>query len=175
MKKHPFAPVVAYIALSITTVFPQVGYAEDTPLLFLCSTTNSVPATIARTPHGDVPIVFWNSPDLGSSDATLIEQCEEVSRRFQTRYNDGTFNYITTGIIDGQLVTCAAQSQGGACSEPLFNLQDHQSESASPPSRPSLQLQRILRIRVPTDGPIHETPPRIYIDLERYLNGGYRE
>ncbi|MCU0517962.1 MAG: COP23 domain-containing protein [Oscillatoria sp. Prado101] len=114
----------------------------------------------------EVPVILWNSPDIGDSGDPPQQRCQNVSEKFQIYYNTGTLNYITTARRDGQVVACAAQGAGEPCSEVLFPLKSDE-------KNPKSALQRILRIRVPADGPISETDLRVYISLDKYLNGQY--
>lgn len=153
------------IALLSATAISQPSRAED--ITFLCGTNNGVPATIARTARGEVPMILWNASTVTSVGDTPQKLCEDVSKKFQTYYNSGTLKYITTARKKDQLVVCIAQEENGSCSgEPLFALNSNS-------SNPSATLQRILRIRVASAAPISETSPRVYISLEKYLKGEY--
>lgn len=152
------------IALGTAATFSQPGAAEGTT--FFCGASDGIPATIARTSGGEVPVILWNSPDIGDSGDTPQKRCLDVSQKFQIYYDTGTLNYITTARRDGQVVACAAQGAGEPCAEVLFPLKPDR-------TNPKSALQRILRIRVPADGPISETDPRVYISLDKYLNGQY--
>ena len=163
--KAPISCAIAIALLSATTI-NQSSSAEDTT--FFCGSSNGVPATIVRTPRGEVPMIVWNSSNLGGSGDTPQKQCEEVSKRFQTDYNSGTLKYITTERRNGQLVVCLAQNEKEPCSgEPLFVL------NSSNDSKPSDTLQRIFRIRVVSAAAISETGDRVYISLDKYLKGEY--
>jgi hypothetical protein len=153
------------IAFLSASVLSQPTTAEETA--FFCGTSQGVPATIARTPRGEVPIIFWNSSTLSKSGDMPQKLCEEVSQKFQTYYKNGTLKYITTERKNGQLVACVAQEENGSCSgEPLFSLNSNE-------SNPRVTLQRIFRIRVASAAPINETNSRLYINLDKYLKGEY--
>jgi hypothetical protein len=153
------------IALFSITTLSQPSFAQSPT--FFCGTSNGVPATIAHTSSGEVPMILWNSSDLSDSGDTPHKRCEEVSNRFQTYYKIGKLKYITTERRNGQLVVCVAQEENGPCSdEPLFALQSDQ-------SNPKATLQRIFRIRVASAVPSNEMSSRIYISLDKYLNGEY--
>lgn len=152
------------IALLATTAISQPSAAEDTT--FFCGTSNGIPATIARTSHGDVPLIVWNSSNLGRSGDTPQQRCEDVSKKFQTYYNNGTLKYITTERRNGQLVACVAPKENEPCTGVLFSLNSNE-------TNPRDTLQRIFRIRVASTAPISETGTRVYISLDKYLNGEY--
>lgn len=154
------------LALSPSSTLSQPRTTDTTT--FACDTSNGSPATVARTPRGDIPILMWGSELLESEIETDPQQeCQEVARRFQTYYDSGQLNYITTGRMDGELVACAAEQEKGSCTGKLFALNSS--------GRPGNTLQRILRIRVPADGPISETGVRTYVQFDKYLNGEYPE
>lgn len=161
---------IAKLASSIftllsVTIITQPSFAESTT--FFCGTNNGIPATIARTPRGEVPMILWNSSNLGELGDTPQKRCEEVSHKFQTYYNTGKLKYITTERRNGQVVACVAQEENGPCGdEPLFTLSLDE-------TTPRASLQRIFRIRVTSAAPINEMGSRIYISLDKYLNGEY--
>lgn len=166
-------------SLAVILLLPQTAVAQSsTPgnMTFFCGNLDSVPATIARTSTGEVPIIFWNSPDLGESDTPLQERCQEVSAKFQTYYERGELNYLTTGRYcpsgreSCQDFACVAQDKDEGCKgRLLFSLQ-----LTDPYDTPGNALQRIVRVRVSSDTPpIGETPPNPYVNMQKYLNGDY--
>lgn len=169
MKKLFEAQIYSALAialLSASTITPP-SRAQSSTTNFFCGTSNGVPATIARTPQGEVPMILWNSPNLVSSGDTPQKSCEEVSSRLQTYYNNGTLKYFTTGFKNGQTVVCVAQEENGPCSgEPLFALNSNG-------STPRDSLQRIFRIRVASAAAISESTQPVYISLDKFLNGQY--
>lgn len=112
-------------------------------------------------------MILWSSSTLGELGDTPQKRCEEVSNKFQTYYNTGKLKYITTERRKGQVVACVAQEENGPCGdEALFTLKSDE-------TTPRASLQRIFRIRVASAAPINETGSRIYINLDKYLNGEY--
>ncbi|HEY9602917.1 MAG TPA: COP23 domain-containing protein [Allocoleopsis sp.] len=153
-----------FTLLSVT-ILTQPSFAESTT--FFCGTSNGIPATIARTPRGEVLMILWNSSNFGELGDTPQKRCEEVSHTFQTYYNMGKLKYITTDRRNGQVVACVAQEENGPCGdEALFTLKSDE-------TTPRASLQRIFRIRVASAAPINETGSRLYISLDKYLNGEY--
>lgn len=145
---------------------PSLAQPEPvTGTTFFCGAIADIPATIARTPNGEMPIVIWDATRLPDTGVDLQQQCEEVSQRFQTYHDNGSLNYITSGMMDGELVACVADAEGEACTGMLFPLK--------PDINPRGSLQQIFRIRVASVGPIGETGDRLYINLDKYLNGEY--
>ena len=152
------------IALGSNPVILSSSWAAD--ITFQCTIRNGVPTTVAQTSHAEVAVVLWNSPDIAISPGeTQQTECEAGSQRFQTYHDNDALNYITTGTMQGQRVACVAEQVRGGCRGRLFAL--------APTSRPRTALQRILRIRIPTEGSIIQTDARAYVDLMRYLEIEY--
>jgi hypothetical protein len=160
-----------FLAIALFTssmvLVSAVSRAEET-IRFSCTEVDGVLATIADTPQGTTPIVFWNSPEIDTSEMTPAELCETAAQRFQAYGQEPSFPYITTGRLDRRPVVCLAD-YGGGCIEPLFALRP--GELGDPGGRPPLQLGRILRVRVVGDRPVQETGCRIYVSLDHYLSG----
>ncbi|WP_404785011.1 COP23 domain-containing protein [Altericista sp. CCNU0014] len=149
-------PVAAYLVANLTGVL-----ANTTENKFYCGQSKNVPATMAKTSRGVVPVIHWVST-LGET-YTPEYRCKVVSEKFQTFYNDGTLNYLTTGIVNQQPVICAAQKNNGPCSGVLFTLK--------PNSDPSRTLQRLLSIRDRAPGVVlNESAPQVYINMADFLN-----
>ena len=154
------------IAIALSSNIVTLSSSLAAEVTFRCAIRDGVPTTIAQTPQGGAPVVFWNSPDIAiAPNTTQQAECETGSQRFQIYHDNGALNYITTGRTQGQLVACVTEYVGGGCRGTLFALQTTRS--------PRTALQRILRIRLPTEGPISHTGPRAYVDLMRYLGGEY--
>ncbi len=164
MKNSPFTPIIVAIAFSAnaTLTLPSLAEADET---FFCGTSDGVPATLARTSEGIEPIILWNSPYLGESDSTPEELCEKVSQQFQTNDSNGQLNYITTGRRNRKTMACIADIEGGACREFLFTLRAD--------LKPRTALQRLLEIRIESDGSTTETGTPVYVSVERRLNNEY--
>ena len=171
-----FGSVIALMptaSLSLPTNDLPTMADPEKDIRFVCSTSEETPATIAQTANGDIPIVYWNA-EFGTDEQMKQEQCETVSQRFQTYYENGELNYISTGFNSESKKTfvCVAElvldnegKEQPRCIGNLFALNSNRSSRAS--------LQRILRIRVPADGPISETGGRTYIQWDKFLNGEY--
>ncbi|MEL6136235.1 MAG: COP23 domain-containing protein [Cyanobacteria bacterium J06626_23] len=135
-------------------------------LQFSCIVDTDVPELMARTGDVKVSVVSWDSAEIAiSPESTPAADCQASAARFQTLHDAGLLHYITTGRMDGQLVVCAAEVAQGRCVGRLFDLVSTQ--------RPRRSLQRVLSIRLPTEGPIEETGPRPYVSWTRLLQGDY--
>ncbi len=131
---------------------------------FVCSSSDGVPATVAQTANGEVPIILWSSDYFDSAGHTAESRCQEVSNRFQTYYENGSLKFMTTGRMNRQNVVCVAERENGPCSGLLFTLK--------PGSDPNETLEKLLARRSQSGGPLNETRDRVYIDMNHYLQEG---
>lgn len=166
--------LLATIAIALLSASTTAQTKTQSSPTFFCDIRNGNPVTVARTPGREVTVINWNAPDINSANSSPQELCKQVSEQFQSYYNDST-RYVTTGrnCPEGrhscQVFACVARSEKEGCrGRFLFPLKLNDSYDT-----PRAALQRIMHIRVPYDGPIYETPPPVYIDLERYLEGAY--
>lgn len=127
---------------------------------FYCGQSKNVPTTMAQTSRGPVSVIRWVST-LGE-EYTPESRCKIVSEKFQTFYQDGTLNYLTTGVVNQQNVICAAQVENGSCVGVLFTLK--------PNSDPGRTLERLLSVRDRAPNAVlNEGAPRVYISLKDFL------
>lgn len=170
MKKSTLSTILAAgtIAVGGLSIASQPSQAQSTT--FVCETTGGTPTTYAVTPRGYVPVIRWVSHHFSGSGYTPQQRCAEVTSRFQTYYNDGSLNFITTGIMNDQPVVCVTGTYGGSCTGLLFTLK--QGENAS------RVIQQLFDVRVGASGPLYESTnggasnsnSPIYIDMNEYLN-----
>ncbi|MBD2516054.1 hypothetical protein H6G93_13740 [Nostoc sp. FACHB-973] len=127
----------------------QPSLAQDST--FFCgNNTQGIPTTYARTQRGNVPVIRWVSWDFAASGYNPQQRCQEVTGRFQTYKNNGTLNYITTGIMNRQSVVCVSDTKGGGCQGLLFTLK--------PGANASRVLQQLFNIGDGTaTGPVYES------------------
>lgn len=136
------------------------AFANPTQNKFFCGRTKNVPTTMAHTSRGPVPVIRWLST-LGET-YTPEYRCQIVSDKFQTFYNDGTLNFLTTGVVNQQKVICAAQFENGPCSGVLFTLK--------PNSDPAQTLKRLLSVRDRAPNLVlNESAPQVYINVQEFL------
>lgn len=121
-----------------------------------------MPATVAKTPQGDVPVILWKY--TGFRGYTPQQRCLEVSNRFQRFHENGTLKFLTTGRMNRKNVVCVAESETTPCVGLLFTLR--------PGVNPNDTLKELLAVRTQAGGALNETGDRIYIDLEQYLREG---
>jgi len=150
----------------IIGILPSVAIAQPTPpkvddIKFLCGVSRGFPATIARTPRGNITLILWKSEYFSSSGWTPQRRCEAVSARFQLAYTNDALNYITTGRKNGYPVVCLARSLNGACSGILFTVK------SGGDARRKLELLESVRIRV--SGPLDESTGRNYFDILEFV------
>jgi Circadian oscillating protein COP23 len=148
--------ILVYLSNNLTSV-----RADTTGSKFYCGQSKSVPTTMAQTSRGAVPVIHWVST-LGEN-YTPEYRCKIVSEKFQTFYNNGMLNYLTTGIVNQQPVICAAQQENGPCAGVLFTLK--------PNSDSGRTLQRLLSIRDRAPGMVlNESAPQVYINMADFLS-----
>ena len=135
--------------------------ADTTGSKFYCGHSKNVPTTMAKTSRGAVSVIHWVST-LGET-YTPEKRCQIVSEKFQTFYQDGTLNYLTTGTVNHQPVICAAQHENGPCTGVLFTLK--------PNSDPGRTLQHLLSIRDRAPGLVlNESAPQLYVNMADFLD-----
>ncbi|PZD73317.1 hypothetical protein C1752_02181 [Acaryochloris thomasi RCC1774] len=165
MKLGRIASVLAFSALTCAVVKLPAAAAERR---FACGSSSGVPATMAKTSRGLVPVIKWTSSHFSSSGYSPLRRCQIVSDKFQEYYETGQLNYLTTGRVsypnqvDYQNVVCVAKARLGACNGVLFTLK--------PGSNPGRTLQRLMDVRLQASGPLNETSGRVYIEMEKFLN-----
>lgn len=157
----------AALTLTAVAVFQSPSKASGTSFhcgVWLTGPNAGVPVTFARTPVGAIPIINWVSNQFSDSGYTPERRCQEVSGRFQSAYNQGTLNYITTGYKNGQPVVCTSSSNGGQCSMVLFTLK--------PGSDASRTVQQLFDIRNLAAGALYESEDdEVYLDMNAFLEG----
>lgn len=108
--------IVLATALATTATINQPSHAEGTT--FYCGKRNNVATTFVRTQDGKkVPMVRWVSSSYFPPPWTAQRRCQEVSRRFQKNYDNGTLRQIKTGVLRGEPVVCAAVNQSNPCTD----------------------------------------------------------
>jgi hypothetical protein len=164
----------AAIAFSAATVISQPSNAcpegqsscapdghIDERNIFFCDRSHGVPTTAVRTPGGVMPVIRWVSHFFLPSGYDPYARCQDVSARFQTYYNNGMLDYITTGIVNRQPVVCVTDTTGGPCQGILFTLKPGQNASRI--------IEQLFDIRAGASGPLYESNSRVYLDMNKYL------
>jgi Circadian oscillating protein COP23 len=150
-------------AFGLISSISQPSYAGSQT--FYCSTSKNIPATMARTPRGSVPMILWAANDSFPAPWNNPQRrCLEVSRRFQKNYENGTLRYLTTGTLRGQPVICGATSKYASCKDStvLFTLKPGRDANET--------LQSILDIRGLAAGRVPIENDDTVIDFDLYLN-----
>jgi hypothetical protein len=148
------------LAQLVTLWVANIAQADTAQRKFYCGQSKNAPTTMAKTSRGPVSVIRWVST-LGET-YTPESRCQIVSEKFQTYYNDGTLNYLTTGVVNQQNVICAAKVQGGSCTGVLFTLK--------PNSNPDQTLKRLLSIRDRTTNIVlNETAEKVYVNMNDFL------
>ncbi|KOR37259.1 MULTISPECIES: COP23 domain-containing protein [Planktothricoides] len=156
------------VAVATTVNLPTVAQQNRR---FFCGTDFSpthgtVPATIARTERGPVPMIHWVSDWIKDPKWTPQTRCEAVADRFQRYHDNGTLKYMRTGNSGNYPVICIADTKGGNC------LQEDILVTLEPGTNADDVLQQMtdLRSRV-GGGPIELNDDLFfYVDGEAYIN-----
>lgn len=167
MNIQSFAKTSTAFALVLLATATSCQKSTAATPRFYCGTKDGIPATVARTSRGDVPIIRWVSTYFNAKGYTPETRCMEVSKKFQTFYDNGTLNYITSARVNGQPVVCVAKSPGGGCSDVLFTLEAKDD--------PNSVVQELFNVRVRdaaapiTRGGSQPTQQPVYINVDEYL------
>lgn len=152
--------------LTTIAILHQPSYANRPT--FVCETNKKgTPVTYASTSYGKkIPIIRWVDQESFPKFSPL-ERCREVSRRFQTNYDQGNLKRIITGKVGKYPVVCAAISTNDDCTEKtvLFTL--------SPGTNAKRVVEKLLDARGLAAGEIHNqngNDSQIYVDFNTYLN-----
>ena len=169
MKPKYLASVLSLSFASILSAFGSVNAQETQKTQFLCGSWRDIPMTVAQTPRGNIPIVYWVSDWINdpNSDLTPQRRCEIVSKNFQKAYDRGELQYITTGFKNGQDIVCVAEEQNGPCVSQLFTLK--------PGSDPEASIKQLMNIgdsyASTSGGPLYQSSgqKRLYINFADFL------
>jgi Circadian oscillating protein COP23 len=128
-------------AIASSSLFAGSSQAVMTTTNFVCGKADGIPATVARTKKGDIPIVIWKSEDLSEAGFTPQVRCRQVSARFQSMYRSGQLKYLTAGVLNNLPVICATTKVNTDCSSQnlLYTLK--------PNSDPQQVIKRLTAIR----------------------------
>jgi hypothetical protein len=125
-----------------------------------------IPATVAYVPQrkANVAIIAWKSNYIPQWDAQT--RCENVSPKFQTFYEDGRLEYLTTGENQGYDIICAAVEEGQPCKaeDQLFQVKAN--------NDPEAVLTGLTGIIEGTSSePIYQSSgDQTYVSMEELLN-----
>ncbi|MBO3458812.1 COP23 domain-containing protein [Aetokthonos hydrillicola Thurmond2011] len=156
------------IAYGTTVTLNQPSYAEGAT--FQCAKNKGVFTTFVRTQDGkNLPMINWVSNYFGNQGLSQQQRCQEISRRFQSTYDNGLLRYIKGGTLNKQPVVCAATEKNAACKENtlLFTLK--------PGSDPDAVARKLFDRRAlaagkgvdQSGGDTSKDP--VHIDVEAYL------
>ena len=158
---------IATLTTFATTVIQNQPSDAESPT-FYCGKSNGVPTTFVHTQDGkDLPVIRWVSKYF--TGLTLQQRCQQVSRRFQRSYDNGTLKYIKAGMLKGQPVVCATEQKNAACTDTtlLFTLK--------PGSDPNATARQLFDRRALASGNITNqsgadtSNDPVNIDFEAYL------
>ena len=163
------------LALGTLTISSQPGSAQ-TQKFFCGMSREGGPATfVSTTRWGNFPLIRWVDSSF-PPPWTPERRCEEISRRFQKFYEQGTLDYLKADRSGGQPVLCVAAFKGGDC------LRDGVLVTLKPGTDPRTILRQLidsqaLATRGPVylsgDSPFSEVNGEGYFDIKGFL--GERE
>jgi Circadian oscillating protein COP23 len=144
--------ILAYVATAVVPVDASGRNAK-----FYCGKNGNVPTTMAKTSRGDVAVIRWVSKDVFGEAYPPEVRCSIVSEKFQSFYQDGTLDFLTTGVVNRMPLICAAQAQDGPCNGVLFTLK--------PGDNPGRTLKRLLDVRIRSSGPLDERIQPVFTSI----------
>ena len=163
-------------AIAISIQIPQQSANAQTPPMsdrinFYCGeftdkSGETIPVTMAYVPQrkASVSIIGWKSDYIPAWDAQT--RCDTVSPKFQSFYEDGRLDYITTGVNNGYDIICAAVKPGQLCNaeNQLFQVKANDD--------PQAVLKGLTGIIKGTASePIYQNSgDKIYVSMEELLN-----
>lgn len=116
MKTKLFSAALLIASSTLGTIAsvnsPAQAQVSNQGTNFFCGQVDGSPATIAKTPRGEVVMIKWTK-DMGAYNPA--QRCQMVSQRFQSFYASKSLRFLTSGTLNGQRVICVAQSKFGGC------------------------------------------------------------
>ncbi len=100
----------AIVATTVLTVLNAKSSLAATDRYF-CADRGGLPHTFIRSSRGNIPIIKWEA----TSKLSARDRCIIVSKRFQSFSDNGTLQYLGTGIVNRQSVICAVVNKGDRC------------------------------------------------------------
>jgi Circadian oscillating protein COP23 len=166
MRSRQLAQLLTISALTLAATVATQNPARSEASRFTCSTSNGKPTTVANTPQADVPVIVWDSEYFSGSGYPPQTRCEMVSARFETFRQEGTLDYLTTGVMNGMPVVCVSNSVGSGCRANglLFTLKAG--------TDPNQALQDLMDVRYQASGAMYQSvsDARPYEDRDRQGN-----
>ena len=167
-----FAATIAAAATLVVTGSTAMGQSRSNQTQFICReafdqvTNQRIPTTYAWTERGKTAIVRWTSTLGARGEWTPERRCNEVSPRFQRAYENGSFQYLTNGTMNGQRVICTAREERGSCQDLLLTLRPEDNAMAI-----LRQFNDVLRGRAGATIRQSGQEDQVYIqvDIERFL------
>ena len=156
-----FLNSVMTLGISILSLSQVSIQAQASSTKFVCQATKGTPITLAQVDTQHVPIVKWLSDYFSNDGWTPQTRCQEVSKRFEKYYNNGSLKFLTTGRINRLPVICTARYKGGSCENLLLTLKPGTNSTAT--------LKNLLQVKNRERGPLNETAGRVYIDFEELI------
>lgn len=107
-------PIAGLAAIGQLWVDAAPAVASPGEGSFSCQYDDGFPTTVFRVENGpgtivEYSLIRWSSRYFEESGWTPERRCEEVSRRFQSYYEDGILRYLIVSEINNQGTICAVE------------------------------------------------------------------
>lgn len=134
MKLSPlFLTGIAVAATLNVSAMPSLSQSDSDQITFVCkqvfdsASGNKIPATLAWIPERQAHIIIigWKSEYFPRWNPE--KRCQTATTKFQTAYNEGRLNYLTTGENNNYPIICAVTKEGEQCDgkNQLFTIKHH--------------------------------------------------
>jgi hypothetical protein len=113
---------LAIFSLTFVLAIPPVSVGQSlisdankrTSPRYYCGVEQGIPATMVEFMSTKLVLIRWTTNFFASSFSPK-NRCEVVSERLQRYYDEGSLNYLKTGVVNGLPVICAAKNAEERC------------------------------------------------------------
>lgn len=164
---------------SKTTVEQSTTSTPNQNIQFTCdrsydqATSQYAYNTLAWNEKSKKSIIVWKQEDFSGNGYPPKVRCEEVSPRFQEAYEQGSFQYMTHGEMNGQPVVCTASKVGNDCDTLLITLKHQDNAEKTLTQLSDTLLGYASGPLQQSSGDItydQENKPYVEVNIEDFLN-----
>ncbi len=131
MKFTYLSPILASIAIAVTTAPVLTASINDSNQNIFCQTESGIPTTMAKRADGEEFTIFHWRNEVLPEYLNPQQLCQEVSQKLQTYATEGNqLSSFKTYDLDGIPLICAEEIAGN-CSLVLFTLNASSSQGDS--------------------------------------------
>jgi hypothetical protein len=100
----------------LTLGYQHIAESSEKRIIYSCIQRNGYPTTVADTKKGRIELITWKL-DTWGENWTPQRRCEEVSKRFQKYFDEGSLKYVGSGTQSGYNILCVLQQtrEGWKC------------------------------------------------------------